>query len=52
MITGTAQAGYAFLMIAVAAGIREFEAGIPQTGQASEHALQADTLGVTTDCCC
>jgi elongation factor 1-alpha len=44
MITGTAQADVALLMIASTAG--EFEAGFGKTGQTREHALLAYTLGV------
>ncbi|KAM9237559.1 LOW QUALITY PROTEIN: elongation factor 1-alpha 1-like [Dugong dugon] len=44
MITGTSQADCAVLI--VAAGVGEFEAGIPKNGQNREHALLAYTLGV------
>merc|ERR1712144_58922 len=44
MITGTSQADCAVLI--VAAGVGEFEAGIPKNGQTREHALLAFTLGV------
>ena len=44
MITGTAQADVAILMISSAPG--EFEAGISSEGQTKEHALLAFTLGI------
>merc|ERR1712203_990856 len=44
MITGTAQADCAILIIASSTG--EFEAGISKNGQTREHALLAYTLGV------
>merc|ERR1712179_263265 len=44
MITGTAQADCAILIIASSMG--EFEAGISKNGQTREHALLAYTLGV------
>ena len=44
MITGTAQADCAVLI--AAAGVGQFEAGIPKNGQTCEHALLAYTLGV------
>lgn len=44
MITGTAQADVAVLMISSAQG--EFEAGISAEGQTKEHALLAFTLGI------
>jgi len=44
MITGTAQADVALLI--VSAGVGEFEAGIAKGGQTREHALLAFTLGV------
>jgi elongation factor 1-alpha len=44
MITGTAQADCAILMVASPQG--EFEAGISENGQTKEHALLAYTLGV------
>lgn len=44
MITGTAQADVAILMISSAQG--EFEAGISSEGQTKEHALLAFTLGI------
>ena len=44
MITGTAQADVAILMISSAPG--EFEAGISAEGQTKEHALLAFTLGI------
>merc|ERR1712228_829755 len=44
MITGTAQADCAVLIVAASTG--EFEAGISKNGQTREHALLAYTLGV------
>jgi elongation factor 1-alpha len=44
MITGTAQADVAMLMVASPSG--EFESGISEKGQTREHALLAYTLGV------
>lgn len=44
MITGTAQADLAVLMISSKSG--EFEAGISKDGQTKEHAILAYTLGV------
>ena len=44
MITGTAQADCAILVIAATKG--EFEAGISNEGQTREHLLLAYTLGV------
>merc|ERR1712004_327818 len=44
MITGTAQADAAVLI--VAAGVGEFEAGFSKEGQTREHALLAQTMGV------
>lgn len=49
MITGTAQADVAILVIA--AGQGEFEAGISKDGQTREHATLANTLGIRTIIC-
>ena len=50
MITGTAQADVAILMISSAQG--EFEAGISAEGQTKEHALLAFTLGIRSMIVC
>jgi elongation factor 1-alpha len=44
MITGTAQADVALLMVSANEG--EFEAGFSKEGSTKEHALLAYTLGV------